>query len=150
MSSSRRITVSGLARMLHMDRRVVTKNLKDNNVFYKFTSISNAELDKIVRNFRRAKPGSGLGYLIGHLRRCGSGLRIQRRRVLGSIKRVDGLGQVLRRNRGIRRRRYNVPRPNALWHVDGHHKLILWGIVIHGFVDGYSRTVRCSPVQQLP
>ncbi|KAK6992373.1 hypothetical protein R3P38DRAFT_2386233, partial [Favolaschia claudopus] len=25
--------------------------------------------------------------------------------------------------------------------VDGYYKLILWGIVIHGFVDGYSRTI---------
>jgi hypothetical protein len=28
-----------------------------------------------------------------------------------------------------------------MWHLDGHHKLIRWGIVIHGFVDGYSRLV---------
>ncbi|KAI5982901.1 hypothetical protein EDC04DRAFT_2616344 [Pisolithus marmoratus] len=31
-------------------------------------------------------------------------------------------------------------RPNALWHMDGHHKLIRWGIVIHGIVDGYCHT----------
>ncbi|KAF8198607.1 hypothetical protein BJ912DRAFT_845473, partial [Pholiota molesta] len=40
--------------------------------------------------------------------------------------------------------RYNVACPNALWHINGHHKLILWGIVIHGCVDGYSRTVCIS------
>ncbi|KAE9382610.1 hypothetical protein BT96DRAFT_778281, partial [Gymnopus androsaceus JB14] len=34
-----------------------------------------------------------------------------------------------------------VSRPNALWHIDGHHKLIMWGFVIHGVVDGYSRIV---------
>ncbi|KAF5309236.1 hypothetical protein D9619_012711 [Psilocybe cf. subviscida] len=39
------------------------------------------------------------------------------------------------------RQKYRVPRPNALWHIDGHHKLIHWGIVIHGIADGYSRTV---------
>ncbi|KAF8800932.1 hypothetical protein BYT27DRAFT_7035561, partial [Phlegmacium glaucopus] len=37
------------------------------------------------------------------------------------------------------REQYQVPRPNALWHIDGHHKLIAWGIVIHGVADGYSR-----------
>ncbi|KAI0087666.1 hypothetical protein BDY19DRAFT_892184, partial [Irpex rosettiformis] len=27
-------------------------------------------------------------------------------------------------------------------HCDGHHKLIWWGIVLHGFIDGYCHTVR--------
>jgi hypothetical protein len=42
------------------------------------------------------------------------------------------------------RRDYRVSRPHAIWHLDGHHKLILWGIVIHGFIDGYSRTMSFS------
>ncbi|KAJ7927346.1 hypothetical protein B0H13DRAFT_1598765, partial [Mycena leptocephala] len=50
----------------------------------------------------------------------------------------------LRTHLAIRRRRYKVPRPNYLWHCDGYHKLIWWGIVIHGFIDGYCRTV--SPI----
>ena len=29
--------------------------------------------------------------------------------------------------------------PNALWHIDGYHKLIRWRLVIHGGIDGYSR-----------
>ncbi|KAI6006192.1 hypothetical protein F5J12DRAFT_721182, partial [Pisolithus orientalis] len=33
--------------------------------------------------------------------------------------------------------KYHVKWPNALWHMDGHHKLIQWGIVIHGFIDGF-------------
>ncbi|KAK6984404.1 hypothetical protein R3P38DRAFT_3332842 [Favolaschia claudopus] len=28
-----------------------------------------------------------------------------------------------------------------MWYIYGYYKLILWGIVIHGFVDGYSRTI---------
>ena len=35
----------------------------------------------------------------------------------------------------------------ALWHIDGNHKLIRWGFVIHGGIDGYSRRImflRCS------
>ena len=31
--------------------------------------------------------------------------------------------------------------PNSLWHVDGHHKLVRWHIVIHGGIDGFSRVV---------
>ncbi|KAJ6511626.1 hypothetical protein DFH09DRAFT_892086, partial [Mycena vulgaris] len=62
-------------------------------------------------------------------------LKVQKRRVYASIRRVDGLGRALRQRQTIRRRTYKVSRPNALWHVDGHHKLILWGFVIHEFAD---------------
>ncbi|XP_049334153.1 uncharacterized protein LOC125801446 [Astyanax mexicanus] len=41
----------------------------------------------------------------------------------------------------VRRRVYNVPAPNCLWHIDGNHKLIRWRIVIHGAIDGFSRLV---------
>ena len=42
----------------------------------------------------------------------------------------------------IIRRRYSVPCPNALWHIDGDHKLIEpYRIVIHGGIDGYSRLI---------
>ena len=29
-----------------------------------------------------------------------------------------------------------------VWHIDSHHKLIRWGIVIHGMIDGFCQTVR--------
>lgn len=58
-----------------------------------------------------------------------------------SLYRMDRLGQTLRNQDVIKRRKYKVPRPNYLWHMDGHHKLIRWGIVIHGIIDGCCRTV---------
>ncbi|KAJ7101895.1 hypothetical protein C8R44DRAFT_593464, partial [Mycena epipterygia] len=61
---------------------------------------------------------------------------VQQRRVRKSLICVDGLGQVLRRHT-IERRDYESARPNSTWHMDGHHKLINWGIVIHGIIDGY-------------
>ncbi|KAJ6447560.1 hypothetical protein C8R45DRAFT_767216, partial [Mycena sanguinolenta] len=53
-----------------------------------------------------------------------------------SLRRADNLGLMLRRRNVIKRRVYHVLRPNALWHLDGHHKMIRWAIVVHGFVDG--------------
>lgn len=41
----------------------------------------------------------------------------------------------------VQRRHYSVPGSLSLWHLDGNHKLIRWGFVIHGCVDGYSRRV---------
>ncbi|KAJ7719323.1 hypothetical protein B0H14DRAFT_3170649 [Mycena olivaceomarginata] len=38
----------------------------------------------------------------------------------------------------IHRREYRVLGPNSLWHHDGQHGLIQWGIIIHGFINGYS------------
>ncbi|KAJ7233667.1 hypothetical protein C8J57DRAFT_1090354, partial [Mycena rebaudengoi] len=66
----------------------------------------------------------------------------QRRRVRASMKRINNLVSVLRNHEAIDRQKYSVPHSNYLWHLDGHHKLIRWGIVIHGIVDGYCRTVR--------
>ncbi|KAJ7718182.1 hypothetical protein B0H14DRAFT_2303534, partial [Mycena olivaceomarginata] len=66
-------------------------------------------------------------------------LRVQKRWVYCSVRRVDGIGRILRQRHVFRAGKYQVLRPHALWHIDGPHKLILWGIVIHGIVDGFSR-----------
>lgn len=89
--------------------------------------------------YKSSHPEAGLSYMIGFLRV--NGLRIQRKRVGLSLRRVDGLGQILRANNPIDRQKYSVPHSNYLWHLDGHHKLIKYGIVIHGFVDGHDHTV---------
>ncbi|KAK6984929.1 hypothetical protein R3P38DRAFT_2465756, partial [Favolaschia claudopus] len=139
MDSQRRMSLTKLAQLMGVSRPTLRKQLLLNGVYSKFTSLSKSELDDLVKSFREAKPDSGVRYLIGFLRN--QGLHIQKRRVYSAVHRVDGLGRIVRQQRLIRRKPYEVSRPHALWHVDGHHKLILWGIVIHGFVDGYSRTI---------
>ncbi|KAJ7849863.1 hypothetical protein B0H14DRAFT_2300260, partial [Mycena olivaceomarginata] len=81
------------------------------------------------------KPDSGVRYLIGFL--CQLSLRVQKQRVYSSVHWVGRLGRILCQCRVIKHKLYEVLQPHALWHVDGHHKLILWGIVIHGFNGGY-------------
>ncbi|KAF8994107.1 hypothetical protein BDQ17DRAFT_1179150, partial [Cyathus striatus] len=56
--------------------------------------------------------------------------------VLNSARRIDPIGHKLRQRRVLHRRKYSIKRPNSLWHLDRHHKLIQWGIVIHGIVNG--------------
>ena len=53
-------------------------------------------------------------------------------RVRESIHRVDPFGLETRLCRTLHHRQYNVASPNALWHINGHHKLIRWQLVIHG------------------
>ena len=112
-----------------------------------FDKISDDNLDNLVQQYHQENPGGGHAYIIGRLRAVHF-LRIQRHRVIDSMNRIDQLGQGLRQHIGKKKeqRCYHVARPNALWHIDGHHKLIAWGIVIHGVADGYSRKVYLMPV----
>lgn len=138
---SRRITTTELAEIFGIHRHTLRKELKKHHLDLSFSQIDNSELDAEVQDYLMKHPDSGQRYVQGELRQ--RGLRIQRARIRSSIKRVDRLGHMLRKQKQkpIQRRRYYVSRPNALWHIDGHHKLIHWGIVIHGCVDGFSRLV---------
>ncbi|KAI5986435.1 hypothetical protein F5J12DRAFT_728829, partial [Pisolithus orientalis] len=59
---------------------------------------------------------------------------------------VDRLGQALQDRCMKTRHKYHVKWPNALWHMDSHHKLIQWGIIIHGFINGFCHMVHLSVV----
>jgi hypothetical protein len=136
---NRRIKISELAKSLGIHRNTLNSYMKEYGVQQRYSTISNNELDELVNAFKVERPESGFRYLVGHLQN--RGLRIQRRRIVGALQRVDKLGRKLHDRKVIRRRKYRVQRPNSLWHVDGHHKLIRWGIVIHAFIDGFCRTV---------
>ena len=141
LNPKRRIALETLANKLGMHRNTLRYKLKALGVDTKFSSLPDKDLDILVKVFQEQRPDSGLRYLTGFLRK--HGLRVQKRRVHAAVNRVNRLGQELRRRTRIKtvRKSYEVSRPNALWHIDGHHKLIHWGIVIHGCVDGYSRAV---------
>ena len=51
---------------------------------------------------------------------------------------LDPVGTALRWRGTVCPRKYNVLCPNALWHIDGNHKMIRWRFVIHTAIDGYS------------
>ena len=115
------------------------KKMDESGVYSEYSSIEDTDLDMLVRAYKVQKPEAGFRYVCGHLR--SAGIRVQKQCVLNSLKRVDCVGQFIRRRAVIRRRKYFSSRPNALWHCDGHHKLIKYGFVIHGFIDGNCRTV---------
>lgn len=120
------------------------------------SSLSDDELDSIIISLRSHYRRAGITVLDGMLRRLGH--RVTRERIRGSLIRIDPVQRVFQRIR-IRRRVYSVSGPNSLWHHDGQHGasvvnrkfsqssnyscigLIRWGIVIHGFIDGYSRLI---------
>ena len=63
------------------------------------------------------------------------------------MARVEPQNTALRWGVVVSHRIYQVPWPNSVWHLDGHHALIHWKIVIHGCIDGFSRRImflRCN------
>ena len=77
--------------------------------------------------------------LVGHLR--SQGIRVPRQRAHDSLFCIDPTGVSDRLRNTLHRRRYSVPGPNSLRHIDGYHKLVRWKFVIHGDIDGYSRAI---------
>ena len=118
-----------------------------------YSDISDNDLDSLIQEYCQEHPTAGHSYIIGHLCAAHS-LCLQQHHILDSIDCIDRLGQgmqAIQQHIGKKEHmQYHVPRPNALWHIDGHHKLIKWGIVIHGVADGYSCQVCiCSALSNL-
>ena len=110
-----------------------------------YTEIADTDLDRVIERVKRSHPNDGERLLIGHLAQ--EGIIVPRARVRASIHRVDPVNTELRRSITVRRRVYYAAGQNAIWHMDGHHKLVKWRFVTHGGIDGYSRTVvflKCS------
>ena len=119
--------------------------------------ISDDELDEQIVDICHHFPLAGIGMIHGALQ--ARQMHIPRRRISESLMRIDPVRRVFGRQ-FVRRRKYQVPGPNSLWHHDGQHGdgaslashtlltepktstgLIRWKIVFHGFIDGYSRYI---------
>ena len=108
-----------------------------------YTVISDADLDVLLARHLESFPRAGEAMLRGYL--VSQNVHIQRERLRSSLQRLSD-SRAERPGR-IYRRTYAVPGPNFLWHIDGHHKLIRWCLVVHGGIDGFSRLVtylQCS------
>ena len=118
-------------------RRVEELGLRDR---IGFSTVTDEELDQIVQSFISVH-GCHVGFsmVYGHI--SSLGMKVQRDRVRACLRRVDPQNSRLRWATVITRRTYSVPGPNSLWHIDGHHSLINWGLVIHGCIDGFSRLI---------
>lgn len=82
------------------------------------TDISDDDLDILILHLRRHFRRAGVAMLGGMLLRLG--YRIPHVHIRQALIRIDPLHRVFQQIR-IRRRTYNVPGPNFLWHHDGQH-----------------------------
>lgn len=113
---------------------------KNNNFIDPFTEISDDDLDDIIYEYSQTNPLLGEVLLMAYF--LHERITVTRERIRNSVNRVDPMGRQIRKNKNIKRREYHAYGPHAVWHLDGNHKLrIKYGIVIHGFIDGFSRFV---------
>ena len=79
------------------------------------------------------------GYRFMHRKCLNAGYKIKRDDVAALLQILDADGVAIRRRRRLKRRRYNCPGPNSMWHVDSYDKLKRFGVCINGCADGFSR-----------
>lgn len=104
-----------------------------------WSCIGNDDLREIMQEIMTVTPGIGQTRMLGALH--SRGIRVQRWKVREMMRELDPVGTALRWRGTICRRKYNVRCPNALWHIDGNHKMIRWRFVVHTAIDGFSRLI---------
>ena len=124
----KRFTVTETATLLGVSQRTVERRMNEFGIRIGncYSNINDRDLDAVVSNIICDFPNVGYKRMSGLL--LSRGLRIQQNRVRETMRRVDLRGTLFRALslRVIHRRRYYVPSPLSLWHVDGNHKLIRW------------------------
>ena len=116
--------VHQVAQLLQTSTSTVRRRMRKYGITVRstYSLIDDVQLDTLVRELQNQYPNCGYRLMRGHL--AAMGYRIQESRVRDALRRVDPLGVMSRWIRSIHRRTYSVAGPNALWHIDGNHKLI--------------------------
>ena len=81
--------------MLLVSRTTLWRRVQNLESFFnRYTTISDAELDELIRKIRGGFPNSGISMMLGHLR--SRNVFVQRERVGSSLVRIDPVGRSLR------------------------------------------------------
>lgn len=116
----------GLPNLLGVSRATLFRRMNENNLSVRalYSTCTDEELDALVTEIKTSMPDAGYRMVRGAL--LAQGHRVQWDRVCASMHRVDSVGVLSRMTnlRCIARRRYSVPYPKYLVHIDTNHKLI--------------------------
>ncbi|XP_038159339.1 uncharacterized protein LOC119795404 isoform X2 [Cyprinodon tularosa] len=137
------LSVTTIASLLGVSKHTIQRRLAENNmsVTSLYSQMTDDELDSMVADIKLTMPHCGYRMMKGALK--SRGCLVQWERVRAAMHRVDTIG-VLKRLTSmgcVVRRKYSVPCPRSLVHIDTNHKLIRYNIVIFGGIDGYSRKI---------
>ena len=118
-------------------RRIISLNIRQTwQPTIEYDSPTEEQLDALVAECLRLNPAAGVETVQSFV---DGTYFVSRRQIRRTLRRLRPIHHFMRSDNTIRRRTYSVPGPNSLWHNDGCHHLIGYGIVIHAFIDGYSR-----------
>ena len=106
-------------------------------------AFDNETVVSLIKTFVEGRQKTGEKSIISYLQGIHKikGTREQFRR---AIQEADPRGLAERREQityRIERRKYDITAPHMLWHIDGNHKLIRYKLVIHGCIDGGTRSI---------
>jgi hypothetical protein len=99
-------------------RRIVSFGMTN----WKYDNIDNMDLENAMYDIKETHPDIGEKMMDSFLR--AQHIRVRRKQLREAMHHIDAAGIDQRRRRGLHRRQYCVPNANALWHIDGNHKLI--------------------------
>ncbi|KAF3859015.1 hypothetical protein F7725_021414 [Dissostichus mawsoni] len=133
-----------LASLYGVSRSTLNRRTKEHGLSVRgcYSTMSDDELDQVVRSIQTRMPHAGYRMVKGEL--LARGYHVQWHRVNATMQRVDGAGILARMIQlgFVARRTYCVPAPLSLVHIDTNHKLIRFNIVIFGGIDGFSRKIQ--------
>lgn len=128
----RRFSVQSIADLLGISKRTVERRLHQYNLSVRsgYTDINNDDLLDTVKTILTEFPQVGYRRMTGFLK--AQGIIVQQQRIRSALQTADPEGTLVRALGlcTIQRRRYFVPGPLYLWHIDGNHKLIRYGLQI--------------------
>ncbi|XP_045898241.1 uncharacterized protein LOC123966515 isoform X2 [Micropterus dolomieu] len=137
------LPVSCIAKLLGVSERTVKRRMHEYglSIMQYYSTLTDEQLDNLVRSVKARTPHVGCRMMKGILQAMGH--RVQWNRVSSSMHRVDSVGVLSRLTRlgCVARRTYSVQGPLHLVHIDTNHKLIRYGLVIFGGIDGFSRKI---------
>ena len=119
-----RFSVPQIAKIVGVSISTIRRRMSEFNLSIRetYSSISDSDLDAMTAQVQQEFPTWGNRQMYGYF--VSRGIRLQYQRIRESQRRVDPEGSILRQLHNLTRRRYSVPGPQSLWHMDGNHKLI--------------------------
>ena len=117
-------TCSKISNMLGISQRTIYRRMSEYDISIRqmYSNITDAELKEFITEAHSSFPNAGYRFIRGWLMQ--KGLRVQEQRVRVLMREIDPVGVTNRFFQSIRRRVYSVAGSQALWHLDGNHKLI--------------------------
>ena len=123
-----------IAKLFGVSRSTITLRVREYGIYpsESYTDISDFDLKCLISDIHGQYVHAGCRMVRSIL--LTRGIKVTYRRVQLFLTEVDPLMSHRRWGAVVRRRQYQVKAANSLWHIDGHHSLIRWGIVLHCMV----------------